>query len=208
MLLNPKKIQQANEGSVNSPEQIDPFDAPVPGQSLTDEPGKWPWDAPPKMVDPDDAVDFVIGRIEDDQDTKDDIDKFLMSGTPVESIVNTIAFTGFAEGLWNPDVAEIIKFPLSAYFATMAIDRGYPLVMYNDNDPKQDVSDQQIIDSLRENYPEVVAEMTEMLEQPMEPQGFLEEEPMMLEDLSMLEGEEGLPEEGMMVITTDEEGMI
>jgi hypothetical protein len=42
----------------------------------------------------------------------------------------------------------------------------------------------------------------------MEPQGFLEEEPMMLEDLSMLEGEEGMPEEGMMVITTDEGGMI
>ena len=207
MLLKPKKEgdMPPEQGSI---EALDPFDHPVPGQSLTDEPGKWSFEKPPEFVDVDEAVAYVVDKIENSNGGKEELQKHMLAGIPIESIVNTISFTGFAEGLWNPDVAEIIKFPLSAYFASMAIDQGYPLVMFNDNNPKQDVNDQQIIDSLRENYPEVVAEMTEMLEQPMEPQGFLEEEPMMLEDLSMLEGEEGMPEEGMMVITTDEEGMI
>ena len=29
-----------------------PFDTPVPGQSLTDEPGNYPWEHAPKNVDP------------------------------------------------------------------------------------------------------------------------------------------------------------
>ncbi len=30
---------------------FDPFDVPIPGESLTDEPGKWPWEQPPKYTD-------------------------------------------------------------------------------------------------------------------------------------------------------------
>tara|TARA_R110000824_G_C14955086_1_gene651385 strand:- start:96 stop:737 length:642 start_codon:yes stop_codon:yes gene_type:complete len=213
MLLNPKKTQQS--GGSHNVEDIDPFDAPVPGQSLTDEPGKWPWDKPPIMSDPDDAVEYVVQKIEDNQDTKDDIDKFLMAGTPVESIVNTIAFTGFAEGMWNPDIAEIIKFPLSAYFATRAIDQGYPLVMFNNDNPDEDVTDAQVIDTLRENNPQALETVQQLITDvntptPITEQSFLDAGPLMSEDMAMLEGEVGVPEEEQDMVMADinEGGMI
>ena len=38
------------------------LEAPIPGQSLTDEPKNWPWENPPEMVDPDE-VTFYINQV-------------------------------------------------------------------------------------------------------------------------------------------------
>ena len=32
--------------------EYNPFDAPIAGQSLTDEPGNYPWEHPPRKTDP------------------------------------------------------------------------------------------------------------------------------------------------------------
>ena len=40
-----------------------PFDAPIPGQGLTDEPGNYPWEHPPQFTDPDEAAEFVWDRL-------------------------------------------------------------------------------------------------------------------------------------------------
>ena len=37
-----------------------PFDTPIPGQSLTDEPGNYPWEHPPQYVTTDGAADHYI----------------------------------------------------------------------------------------------------------------------------------------------------
>ncbi len=37
-----------------------PFDAPVAGQGLTDEPGNYPWEHPPQFTDPDEAAEFQM----------------------------------------------------------------------------------------------------------------------------------------------------
>ena len=37
-----------------------PFDAPIPGQSLTDTPGNYPWEHPPQYTDVDDILDIYI----------------------------------------------------------------------------------------------------------------------------------------------------
>ena len=39
-------------GDGNLPVEFDPFNTPIPGQSLTDEPGNYPWEHAPKNVDP------------------------------------------------------------------------------------------------------------------------------------------------------------
>ena len=39
--------------------EYSPFDTPVPGQSLTDEPGNYPWEHPPKSASIEEATDFV-----------------------------------------------------------------------------------------------------------------------------------------------------
>ena len=39
--------------------QDNPFDAPVPGQGLTDTPGNYPWEHPPQFTDTGEAADYV-----------------------------------------------------------------------------------------------------------------------------------------------------
>ena len=37
--------------------------APIPGQSLTDEPNNFAWERPPEITDPDEAVVFHLDRL-------------------------------------------------------------------------------------------------------------------------------------------------
>ena len=39
------------------------FEAPIPGQSLTDEPGNFPWERPPEINDPDSAIVYHLDRL-------------------------------------------------------------------------------------------------------------------------------------------------
>tara|TARA_R100000329_G_scaffold144089_1_gene128577 strand:+ start:583 stop:1188 length:606 start_codon:yes stop_codon:yes gene_type:complete len=198
MLLKPKKEgdMPPEQGSI---EALDPFDHPIPGQSLTDEPGKWSFEKPPEFVDVDEAVAYVVDKIENSNGGKEELQKHMLAGIPIESIVNTIAFTGFTDGQWNPDVAELIKLPLSAYFMMMAQEENIPAIMFN-KDPSEDqgITDEQVLAGMQESNPEAFAHLQQqaammpMEEEPM-PEGFLamppQEELMELEEQPVIEGE-------------------
>ena len=61
MLLNPNA---RGETQILDKVSTDPFDMPVPGQSLTDEPRKWAWENPPQFSTVDDSLQHVIDKIE------------------------------------------------------------------------------------------------------------------------------------------------
>ena len=82
--------------------QYNPFDAPVAGQSLTDEPGNYPWEHPPKTT--------MIVMME--------------SGIPVEALARILTFTGFAEGEFTPDVGFLVAEPLMKMLAAIGIRAG------------------------------------------------------------------------------------
>jgi hypothetical protein len=42
------------------------FEKPVPGQSLTEDPGKYPWDKPPQYTNIDDVMQMYMGIVTDD----------------------------------------------------------------------------------------------------------------------------------------------
>ena len=70
-------------------------------------------------------------------------------------MVNTLAFTGFAEGKWTPDVAELIKPPLSAFFIIRAMEENIPAILYNNPRAGRDgMSDELAMESMREGNPE------------------------------------------------------
>ena len=69
--------------------------------------------------------------MEENEDIKEENLKQLASGVSVEYIVNTIVHVGFQEGLWNPDVAELIKPSLALYFVLTALEEEIPLIMFN-----------------------------------------------------------------------------
>ena len=96
-----------------------PFDAPIPGQSLTDEPGNYPWEHPPKYTDFMEASTFLWNRIHSDKNKKN-ILALLNSGVPVETLVKTTLFGGFMNGLWNPDLAVLLVPTVAQMYVAVA----------------------------------------------------------------------------------------
>ena len=100
-----------------------PFDAPIPGQGLTDEPGNYPWEHPPQFTDPDEAADFVWDRLHRPE-FMEQVIAMLDAGIPVEALGRIVIFNGFMEGKWTPDVAFIIAEPIMKMIATMGLTAG------------------------------------------------------------------------------------
>ena len=103
--------------------QDNPFDAPVPGQGLTDDPGNYPWEHPPQYRVTSEAADFVWDRLHRPEFAEQVI-AMLDAGIPVEAIGRIIIFNGFMEGKWTPDVAFIIAEPVMKMIATMGMKAG------------------------------------------------------------------------------------
>jgi len=95
-----------------------PFDAPIPGQSLTDEPGSRNWEKPPKFARPQEALDYIWGRMTEEPQTVKLL-ALLENGLPAQGVAETILFAGFSEGLWTPDVMLLIGKPVLAMVAAL-----------------------------------------------------------------------------------------
>ena len=100
-----------------------PFDTPVPGQSLTDEPGNYPWEHPPQYVTSDGAADHLWNRMSEPE-FAEQIIAMLDAGVPVEAIGRTVLFGGFLKGKFSPDVAFIIAEPVMKMIATIGVIAG------------------------------------------------------------------------------------
>lgn len=100
-----------------------PFDAPVPGQGLTDKPGNYAWEHPPQYTDTSEAADYVWEKLTQPQFAEQVI-AMLDAGIPVEAIGRIVIFTGFSEGKWSPDVAFIIAEPVMKMIAAIGIHGG------------------------------------------------------------------------------------
>ena len=100
-----------------------PFDTPVPGQSLTDTPGNYPWEHAPLISDPEQATEFIWDRLHKPEFAEQVI-AMLDAGIPVEALGRVILFGGFVEGKFSPDVAFLIAQPVMEMIATMGLTAG------------------------------------------------------------------------------------
>lgn len=90
--------------------------APVPGQSLTVEPGSVPWEQPPQYVTVDDVASFYSDKL-DNAEAIFELMSLLEKGTPILTIVNTMIKASIMKGyhtvdtgfLVTPVIVEIIK---------------------------------------------------------------------------------------------------
>lgn len=166
MLLNPNA---RGETQILDKVSTDPFDMPVPGQSLTDEPRKWAWENPPQFSTVDDSLQHVIDKIESSEKAQKGYDELITLGMPIESLVNTITFGGFVEGLWTVDIAEMLKPPLMSFFMLYADEKDLPFVPYN-NEDKHDktivdnMDKNDIIATIKENNPVFFSEIKEAID--------------------------------------------
>jgi len=100
-----------------------PFDAPVPGQSMTDKPGSAAWEHPPQYTNTAEAADFVWDQLSTPEFAEQVI-AMLDAGIPVEAIGRIILFGGFTEGKWTPDVAFIIAEPVMKMIVAVGLQGG------------------------------------------------------------------------------------
>ena len=100
--------------------QNNPFDAPVPGQSLTDKPGSAAWEHPPQYTNTAEAADFIWDQLSSPEFSEQVI-AMLDAGIPVEAIARVILFGGFTDGKWTPDIAFIIAEPVMKMIATVGM---------------------------------------------------------------------------------------
>lgn len=98
---------------------MNPFDQPIPGQSLTTEPRNNPWEQPPEMPNLEDVTKYYIERLAD-PDIIDDFATLCESGLPLKPIVETITTSGTMRGLHTVDAAMLVG-PIIHEFLKQAI---------------------------------------------------------------------------------------
>jgi len=103
--------------------EYNPFDAPIPGQSLTDEPGNYPWEHPPQHSDPEEILDNLYDKLTGGE-MAEQVIAMLDAGVPVEAIVRVMTFSGFMQGKFTPDVGFMLVEPLMKLVSAIGIRAG------------------------------------------------------------------------------------
>lgn len=141
------------------------LDGPIPGQSLTDEPGKAAWENPPEYVDVGAALEYIL-----QQATRRDFLKqyyvLVQNKVPLESITRVILFQGFGQGKWTVDMMVLLNKPVLQMLVAIAKAAGleYTIPM-----PYHQKS-QDMAKILEQNMPVVAGEgMESSPEEPMMP---------------------------------------
>ena len=81
--------------------------APIPGQSLTDEPNNFAWERPPEITDPDDAITFHMNRLAE-KPVVDSVLYLLQFGFPVDVLTRRILTGAVGAGMHSIDVSMLI----------------------------------------------------------------------------------------------------
>jgi len=110
----------------NKPEPS--FNAPVPGMSLTTEPGNRPWEQPPKYSDVEDVIEFYLGRFEDDKKVER-ILYYIENGVPVNSMVQTVLTNGAMNGIHTIESGLLAGPVISEYIQAVAEIEGIDFVV-------------------------------------------------------------------------------
>jgi len=84
------------------------INAPIPGMSLTSEPGNRPWENPPSLVSVEDAMEFYTRRILGTPENYDQVLDIIESGLPIRNIANILMKTSVMEGYHTIDVGILV----------------------------------------------------------------------------------------------------
>ena len=87
---------------------MDMFSAPIPGQSLTTEPKGFPWERPPEIVDPEEAIQFHLARLSEPEMLDVILDLIEVEELTVKTLTSGILPGAVAGGMHTIDVALLI----------------------------------------------------------------------------------------------------
>ena len=174
----------------NSDFEPDVLGAAIPGQSLTSNPGQFPYEKPPMTSNPVDAAAALVETMLQPHAQKA-IAQLLDIGASAEMIASSYVLGGVAEGLFDVDVAEIIKPALILHIVGIADDLALEDINVLDSAPPQGPSDGEHLETMSKVSPERFKKkyIDSMSDNNTEDEMMPEEEDMMMEnELPMLEG--------------------
>lgn len=99
------------------------FSGPIPGQSLTREPGNAPYERPPEIVDPEEALMTHLDRLTE-PDRMEAILMLLEEDAPLDVVADNILRSAVNAGIHSIDVSLIIKKPIEEWIAGTAKEVG------------------------------------------------------------------------------------
>jgi hypothetical protein len=115
----------------------DVFNGPIPGESLTSEPGNYPWEQPPLHVDPMDALEYHMEQLTDETVT-DNVLEMIDLGVPVSVVADTMLSSAIMNGIHTVDVKMLLQpvifMQLKALADVAGIEYKEYMSDYNDKD--------------------------------------------------------------------------
>lgn len=87
---------------------MDMFNAPIPGQSLTTEPKGYPWERPPEITDPEEAIQYHLERISRQEILEGILDLIEVEELDVKTLTSGIMRGAVASGMHTIDVALLV----------------------------------------------------------------------------------------------------
>ena len=127
---------------------INPFNAPIPGESLTTSPDNpKAWERPPEFADDDEAMQEIYLLLTE-QDKLRELINIMNEGIPLDEIAQVVLYKGYTSGKFNPDVMLMLIEPtiyLLIAIADYAEIKDYTLYEGEEDDPDTELPDDNIV---------------------------------------------------------------
>jgi hypothetical protein len=146
------------------------FDAPIAGMSMTSELGSTPWQQPPQHVTVEQAIDYYLPKL-GDENFRDQLLDVMELGIPLTTIANGIQLGGVMSGAHTIDVGLLIMPVLVETMAYIGDKAGVDYDLGTDKEVDSDlITESQIAVALKKVKMEagVEPEVMEQEELPME----------------------------------------
>ena len=148
---------------------VNPFNAPIPGESLTASPDTpTAWERPPEFTDQEDAMRAVYFELTE-QDTLRKLINIISEGVALDEIAQVVLYKGYRSGKFNPDMVLLLAEPtiyLLIAIADYADIKDY--VLYEgeeEDDPDTQIPGDDVTPINMDEDDEVVEERTEPTEE-------------------------------------------
>jgi len=91
--------------------EVNPFNAPIPGESLTVAPDNThSWERPPEYTNDEDALEALYFELTE-LDTLKQLINIINDGIPLDEIAQVVLYKGYTEGKYNPDMMLMLIEP-------------------------------------------------------------------------------------------------
>lgn len=116
---------------------------PIPGESLTVRPGKFPYERPAQFTNPEEAVDHLIEKFLEPR-TFNAIVAILDAGAPLDLVVTSLIRHAFEEGMIDPRTIPIVSIPITVMFMRICESAKIDFALSTDATAKPDISEAEI----------------------------------------------------------------